>query len=281
MVAHCLALAHAEQASGIDVLPWLLPALVATSSVCPYVAGALSYRRRRLRRWSGWRTTSWLIGTALLAVALSPVPEAVGDEARGHMLQHLLIGMFAPLGLVLAAPMTLFLGIVGTRQRRVIATMLRSRALHVLGHPVTAGLLNVGGMFALYLTPLFALSARHDIVHGLVHLHFLVAGYLFAWAIAGPDAAPRRPGLRTRVTVLLVAGAGHGYLAKVLYARAGELPPGSGFTVAEMEAGAQWMYYGGDIAEVLLAAALFAFWYRSHRDRPAGPATTKFAPQSR
>jgi putative membrane protein len=102
-----------------------------------------------------------------------------------------------------------------------------------------------------------------------VHVHFLAAGYLFAWAIAGPDPAPRRPGIGTRTAVLVLAAGAHSYLGKLLYARAGELPHGAGHGASEMEVAAQWMYYGGDLAELLLAAALFATWYR-HAGRTAG-----------
>jgi putative membrane protein len=68
----------------------------------------------------------------------------------------------------------------------------------------------------------------------------------------------------------VLAAAAHAYLAKLLFARAPQLPPGSPHTVTEQEQAAQWMYYGGDIAEVLLATALFASWYRS--EAAANPA---------
>ena len=106
-----------------------------------------------------------------------------------------------------------------------------------------------------------------------MHLHYLAAGYLFAWSLAGPDPAPRRPGLAVRVGALLVAAAGHAVLAKYLYAQAETLPPG--LTDRDPEAfrsAAQLMYYGGDLAELLLAVALFATWYhRPHRPRPPRP----------
>jgi hypothetical protein len=47
----------------------------------------------------------------------------------------------------------------------------------------------------------------------------------------------------------VLATAAHAYLAKLLYARAPQVPLGSLHTVTEMEQAAQWMYYGGDIAE--------------------------------
>ncbi|MBB4908609.1 cytochrome c oxidase assembly protein [Actinophytocola algeriensis] len=51
-----------------------------------------------------------------------------------------------------------------------------------------------------------------------MHLHFLVAGYLFAWLIAGPDPAPHRPGVPARLVLLGVAIAVHATLAQLMYA---------------------------------------------------------------
>jgi putative membrane protein len=60
------------------------------------------------RRWSRWRTVAWLAGCAVLAVAVSP-PLSTSDGVRAHILQHLLLGMLAPLGLASGAPVTLLL----------------------------------------------------------------------------------------------------------------------------------------------------------------------------
>lgn len=57
-----------------------------------------------------------------------------------------------------------------------------------LSHPISALFLNIGGMYVLYLTPLYETSLHSTAVHYWVHIHFLMAGYLFAWAIAGPDS---------------------------------------------------------------------------------------------
>jgi putative membrane protein len=253
--------AHAgDRAPEVPLLGWAVPFVVVAVGAAVYLAGVRAHRGRR--PWSGWRTASWLGGVALVAVAVSPAVGSLADEARGHMVQHLLLGMLGPLGLVMGAPITLLLGSAPAAVGRAVAGLLRTRPVHVVSHPVTAAALHVGGLFALYLTPLYAVSVRHEAVHVLVHVHFLVAGCLFAWAVAGPDPAPRRPGVGVRAVVLVLAAGAHSWLGKLLYARAGDLPPGAGHTAAEVEVAAQWMYYGGDLVEVLLAAALFAAWYR-------------------
>lgn len=219
----------AHHAHGPGLLPLLVPVLLA-------VAYLLAPGRRPAR------TAAWLAGCAVLAVALSP---AIPDDPPGHMLRHLLLGMVAPLGLVLGAPVTLLLRASPVRWRRAVAAALRSRVVHVLGHPGTAAVLSVGGLYVALLLPLPE--------HPLLHLHYVAAGYLFAWSMAGPDPAPRRPRLATRVTVLVLAAAAHAVLAKIGYATA---------TTDAERAAALLMYYGGDLAELLLAVALFAAWYR-------------------
>jgi putative membrane protein len=260
--------AHDGPGAPYEPLPWLLPLLVVAVATGTYAAGMLAYRARRGRPWSTWRTGSWVAGTALIGLALTPALGEVATGARGHMVQHLLLGMLGPCGLVMGAPVSLLLGSTAPPVGRAVTRVLRSRTFHAATHPVTAGALHMGGLFALYLTPLYAASVQHGLVHHLVHVHFLAAGYLFAWAIAGPDPAPRRPGIGMRTVVLVLAAGAHSYLGKLLYARAGELPPGAGHGVGEVEAAAQWMYYGGDVAELLLAGALFATWYR-HAGRSA------------
>jgi putative membrane protein len=72
----------------------------------------------------------------------------------------------------------------------------------------------------LYFPPLYTATTTGPVLHHLVPAHFLAAGYLFAWVIAGPDPAPRRPSVPARLVVLGVAIAGHAVLSQLLYAGA-------------------------------------------------------------
>jgi putative membrane protein len=268
-------LTHPQHAEA-DLLGWMLPVLVAAALVASYVLAVHRYSRRARRPWPASRTISLTTGSAILLVAVSPPLQVLAhDDLRGHMLQHLLIGMFAPLALVLAAPMTLLLALVSPARARVVAAALRSGPIRVLTHPVTAGIITTAGIYVLYLTPLYAATAQSAVLHHSAHVHFLLAGYLFTWSIAGPDPAPHRPGLPTRIAVLVAAAGAHAFLAKLLYAHAPALPPGAGHDLAEIHQAAQLMYYGGDLAELMLAAALSVAWHhrrgpRSRRGRRRG-----------
>jgi putative membrane protein len=258
--------AHAAHHAGgaAHGLPLLLVGALATG----YVVLAAGCRANG-RGWSSWRTRSFLTGCGLLALGLTPglLPYPDGDF-REHMLQHLLIGMLAPLGLVLAAPVTLLLRSIPSGAGRRVGRMLHSRPLRVVADPITALFLTTGGLAALYLTPLYGMTTVHPLLHDAVHLHFLVAGYLFAWVIAGRDPAPRRPSVPARLVVLGVAIAFHAVLSQLMYAGLFvdlPIPPD------QRRGGAELMYYGGDIAELLLAFALVSTWHRHRRtERAAG-----------
>lgn len=249
------------------------PATAAWLAGVTLVAAAyllLAHRRRREPRgWSSWRIVAFLAGSALLALGFTPalLPFAHGDF-RQHMVQHLLIGMLAPLGLVLGAPVTLVLRSAGTRGRRVVGRVLASAPVRLLATPAVALLLNVGGMAALYFTSLFAVMHAQPALHHAVHAHFLAAGVLFTWVIAGPDPAPHRPSVPARLVVLGVAIAIHASLAQLLYAGAFVSLP---IPDEHRRAGAVLMYYGGDVAELLLAFALVSTW----RPRPGARLATR------
>ncbi|MBD8061370.1 cytochrome c oxidase assembly protein [Oceanitalea stevensii] len=250
-------------------MTWLPSALAAVVLLGGYL-GLLARRPAGLPPWPAWRTGLWAAGALTVAAALAPpLAEATTTDHRAHMAQHLLLGMYAPLGLVAAAPVRLALGSLPTSGARRLSALLRSGPLRVLAHPVVAAVLNVGAMVLLYLTPLHERAAESPALTAVVLLHFLLAGWLYTWAVAGPDPAPHRPGLPLRLGVLVVAAGTHAYVAKALYARAVDGHHHGG--TAHAEAGAQLMYYGGDGAEVLLAVMLLVGWYHRSRPRPLSP----------
>jgi putative membrane protein len=249
--------------TGMALLPMAAVALAAAAYLVLWSRG----RRRNPGRGPGrTRAVLFLAGCASLAIAMSaPVDAFAARDFRGHMLQHLIIGMYAPLGLVLGAPITVLLRGVPPSRARQVTRALRSRSLRVPAHPVTALTLSIGTLAAVYFTPLYNATTEHAVLHEALHVHFLVSGCLFAWAIAGPDPAPSRPGVPARLVVLGVAVAAHATISQLMY---------GGFLIdvhapiAQVRGGAELMYYGGDIAELLLAAALVATWRPARRVIP-------------
>lgn len=217
-----------------------------------YAAGTARLRRRG-DAWPRWRDLSFTVGA--LSVAVAVLARLPGGEFTAHMLQHLIVGMFAPLLLVLARPITLALRALppGRARRGLVA---QSRLTAFLLFPPVAAALDVGGLWILYRTRLFAATHDHPWLHGLVHLHVLLAGVVFSASICRLDPMRHRSSFTVRGATLVVAGTAHGVLAKSLW-----MTPPPGFSATDPHAGAELMYYGGDVAEIALAVVIAAQWY--------------------
>jgi cytochrome c oxidase assembly factor CtaG len=118
----------------------------------------------------------------VLAVALSPPVDTLADQLLvAHMAEHLLIGDFASLLLVL--------GFTGP----LLAPVLRNRwlgHLRVLTHPVVAFTAWVVNFYVWHLPVLYQAALRHDPVHALQHACFLGFGMAMWMALLGPLPKP-------------------------------------------------------------------------------------------
>ncbi|MBT2484192.1 MULTISPECIES: cytochrome c oxidase assembly protein [unclassified Microbacterium] len=251
----------------IMLLPFVAAAIV-------YVAAAVGEQRIG-RPWPWWRMTFWLLGLATAAIALSGTLASADRPFTAHIVGHLLIGMVAPLFLVLAAPVTLALRSFAVLPARRLSRALRSWPVRVLMHPVVAALLNVGGLWVLHLTPLYQ-NTSESFLHILLMAHFLLTGVLFTASILAVDPSPHRASVAVRLVVLALSLAAHGILAKTLYAAAVGAPGALAGLVhapdvspADLQTGAQIMFYGGDLVDLTLIGLLLWGWYRSPARRRA------------
>ncbi len=233
-----------------------LLALLGAAAAC----GAGVARLRRCRdHWPAGRTAAAATGLSLLTVALLP-PVATHDEQfLVHVTQHLLLASAAQLLLALSAPVTLALRTLPTAARPAMLGLVHSSLARIGTHPVVIVALNLGPLYGLYLTSIFETMQRHPLLHAAVHLHMIAAGCLLSWYLVGIDPLPRRGGLRTRLAVLVAVAGGHDVLAKLMYVHT--LPATD--SSADVRAGAQLMYYGGDAVELALLVVLLVQWYRS------------------
>ncbi|MFC8682615.1 cytochrome c oxidase assembly protein [Microbacterium ureisolvens] len=249
-----IAVVHEPHAGGgaLVVIPLVLIGIPLIAYVSTVVAS-----RARGRPWPPHRLVLWLAGLALATVsATGPLAEAAHVSFLAHVWAHVLGGMLAPVCLVLAAPFTLALRTMHVTPARRLSRLLRCRPAAVLAHPVTAAVLSAGGLWAIYLSPVFNAMRTDALVHALVQVHLVGAGYLFAASVIGLDPAPHRPRRLVGAVVLAMTAASHAILAKHLYAH----PPGS-LSLAEAQAGAQLMYYVGGWVEASVVVIFCAQWY--------------------
>lgn len=213
----------------------------------------------RLRRWPIWRLLSWLAGTSLAAlVFIGPLAASAHHDFRVHMAGHLMLGMLAPLMMALAAPVTLLLRSLPLSAARRVTKVLRHPIARFYRNPVTASILNIGGLWILYTTPLFQLMHHQLWLFLLIHFHVFSAGYLFTISMLYIDPAPHRHSHLFRTVIFIPALAAHGILSKHLYAN-----PPAGFPVDEVRQGAMLMYYGGDLVDLVIIILLFHSWYQT------------------
>jgi putative membrane protein len=254
-------------------MPWESPALIAAAVLTALGYIVLAGTQRAGRGWPGWSTVSFVAGCTAVVVALAPPMHAyAGATFAGHMTQHLLLGMLAPLALALGAPLTLALRSLPRPLARRLGRALRSWPAHVLAHPLVALLLTNGGLVVLYFTPLYETSQRQPAVHLLVHVHFVLAGYLFTAIMVGRDPMPGRPSVGARVVLLGVSIAMHATISQLVYAGVWVQVDAP---IAQLRSGGELMYYGGDIAELMLAVALLLTVHqRRHRRSQVAAART-------
>ena len=152
-----------------------------------YVTGVRRLAARG-RRWSPWRTVSFLGATVTVVVAVQSGLASYDDSVfTMHAVQHLLLMNVAPILFALSAPVTLALQASGRRNQQRILRVLHLGAVEAVTHPVVVVVFGAMTMLVYFITPFYALSLRHPLLHDGTHLHFLVVGCLFWWLVIGLD----------------------------------------------------------------------------------------------
>ena len=164
--------------------------------------------------------------------------------------------------MVIAAPVTLLLRTLSTPKARRLSALLKSWPSRIVTHPIFASIMNIGGLFVLYTTELFALMHTNGLIEFIVHFHVFIAGYLFTVSIIYFDPIPHRKSFLYRAIVFILALASHGILAKVIYG----YPP-VGVPSVQAELGAQIMYYGGDVIDAVIIIILCSQWFKATKPR--------------
>ena len=263
--------------------PSVLWLTVAAVAVGLYVAG-LRRMHARGDRWPVGRTVSWVAGWLLFTWVTSGAPGVYSKVLFSmHMAEHMALAMAVPILLVLGAPGTLALRTLRARDdgsrgpREWLNRGLHSGYLRFFANPLVASANLIGSVIIFYYSPLFGLMLGSHLGHLLMTVHFLLAGYLFAWVIAGVDPGPKRPPYPMRLLLLVGVMSFHAFFAVGLmsattilgaewYAALGcDWCPD---LVAEQYRGASIGWALGELPTVALALALAVAWSRSD-DREA------------
>ncbi|MFG2648479.1 cytochrome c oxidase assembly protein [Streptomyces sp. NPDC048436] len=248
-----------------------LSAAVIVTAICLcglYVTAAVRLRGRG-DAWPYRRDVLFCLGGVVLCAGSAQPVLPNGGPTWGpfteHVFRHVAGGMAAPLLLASARPLTLTWRALPVAPRRVLHRVLRTRVARAVTWLPTAAVLDIGGLWLLYRTPLFAAAHHRPWLDALVHVHVVLAGLLFTMSALSLDPVRRAGRLGFRVAVLVVAAAAHAVLAKSLYV---DGPAGTAFAPEDLRAGAMLMYYGGDAVEVVIGLVIGGRWLRARgRDR--------------
>lgn len=259
---------------------WRFDVVYGSAAVLLAIAYALGVRRLRRRgdAWPVGRTAAWSAGCVVLLLATS---SGIGRYAPAlfsvHMGQHMLLGMLAPILLVLGAPVTLALralppagrtGAAGPREWLLAA--VHAPFARVLTHPFVTLPLFVGSYYALYFSGLFDAALYEHWAHLAMNAHFLVVGVLFFWPLVGIDPSPRRWPPAARLGIVFASVPFHAFFGVAIMS--GHNVIGGGFyralglpwvdLVADQHLAGGLAWASGEVPLLLVVIALVVQWSR-------------------
>jgi putative copper resistance protein D len=248
-------------------------------AVALYIKGVVILKKRG-DAWPVGRTIAFALGIAGIDFATSG---GFGVYAmysfEYHMIAHMTLGMIAPIGLVLGAPITLALrtlpqGRTPTESgpRAILVALLHSRIGTLFTNPIVALALFDGSLFVLYFTDLFGTLMSSHAGHLLMNIHFILAGFLFFMIVIGVDPTPRRIHHLVRIVILFAAMAIHAFFSIALLATTTLIDKGfyssqnipwlgSGI-LDDQRAGGSVSWAMGEIPIILALVATFILWMR-------------------
>lgn len=209
------------------IIQWrleILAAFVLVAAAVTYVRWVMRLKRRG-DAWPWYRTVCFLLGIAVLVWITQGAPTVYGMVTfSGHMVEHMLLVMVAPIPLTLGAPITLALRALpprrdGTRgPREWTRTIVESAWVCFFANPIVAAVNFAGSLVVFYYSPLFEFALRNHVGHLLMVVHFTIVGYLFVNALIGIDPGPKRPGFPLRIVLLFATMAFHAFFGVSLAA---------------------------------------------------------------
>jgi putative copper resistance protein D len=248
-------------------------------AVALYIKGVIILKKRG-DAWPVGRTVAFALGISAIDFATSG---GLGVYAmysfEYHMIAHMTLGMIAPIGLVLGAPITLALrtlpqGRTSTESgpRAILIALLHSRIGVLFTNPIIALALFDGSLFVLYFTDLFGTLMATHAGHLLMNVHFILAGFLFFMIIIGVDPSPRRIHHLVRIVILFAAMAIHAFFSISLLATTTLIDKGfyssqnipwlgTGI-LDDQRAGGSVSWAMGEIPIILALIATFILWMR-------------------
>ncbi len=251
-------------------------------AVALYIKGVLILSRRGVK-WPVGRTIAFAIGISAVDFATSG---GLGVYSRfafaNHMMAHMVLGMIAPIGIVLGAPITLALRTLPQARnkeewgvRGAFIAILHSRLSRIYTNPVVALAIFDGSLFALYFTPLFGNLMQGHSGHFFMSLHFLLAGILFFQVLIGIDPMPNKIPHLVKIIIIFAAMSIHAFFSISVMSATTLLDngffallerPWATDPLADQKLGGSIGWAMGEIPILLALLATFIQWQRADKN---------------
>ena len=168
--------------------------LTGTLIVCGvvYVRGWVAIRKTRLVQFPWWRLWVFLLGLAIIWVAIASPLDGFADALlSAHMVEHLLLMSFAPPLLLLGCPVVpLLRGLPRGVTIYLLGPLIRMKALRNLGHfmivPLVAWLAMNLAFLGWHVPGAYDFALEHEHWHEVEHACFLGTSILFWWPVIRP-----------------------------------------------------------------------------------------------
>lgn len=258
-------------------IDWLWFAVVVLA-IGLYVAGVVRLARRG-DSWPVLRTVAWVIGWLFFFWVTSGAPGVYGRVMFStHMLMHMTLSMGIPLFLVLGAPLTLASRTLKARPdktlgpREILLQTSHSRWMRFWTTPIVAAINFVGSIYLFYFTGLFELALTTHVGHVAMIIHFMAAGYVFAWSLIGIDPGPNRWPPSLRLVLLFVSMSFHAFFGVAIMTSTSVLAgdvfqrlavPWVPDLLADQKVGGGITWGIGEIPMLFLALAVALVWMRT------------------
>jgi putative membrane protein len=247
-----------------------IPAVGLLATALVYVAGMRRLRARG-RSWSWKRWVPYALGVLCIAVATeSPLASKDTELFSAHVFQHLLLSMAGPALLCMGAPLTLWLQAASRPTQTRLLKVLHSRHVRFISFPLVSWSIFVSTLFVLYFSPLYELSLRNAVFHDFVHLHFLIAGFLFFAPVVAIDPHPHRVPHGARLLYVGLTLPAHAFLALALLSATTPLAVdwylqlGRSFDeiLQDQKVGSAIMWVSGDLIAIFTVGVVAVQWAR-------------------
>jgi putative membrane protein len=157
-----------------------------------YTRGWFAIRRTRPEQFPAWRLGGFLLGLAVIWIAIASPMDGFADALlSAHMVEHLLLMSFAPPLLLLGYPVVpLLRGLPRAVTVHVLGPLIRLQMLRRFAHFLIAPLVAWLAMNLIFLgwhvPTAYDFALEHEHWHEFEHLCFLGTSILFWWPLIRP-----------------------------------------------------------------------------------------------